>query len=293
MDNLDLVGLSEDRKRLILASSEGHEFTLPVDDRLRAALRGDRARLGQLEIEMESALRPRDIQARIRAGQAPEAVAEVAQVPLDRIMGYAVPVLAERQHMAENAQRAALRRKGGEGSGRTLGAVVGERLRTLPGDAGSTGWDAWRRDDGKWTVEVSFGPVEDRRVALFAFDPLGRYTVPVDDEAGWLAGEPSDAATPDEPGTPGRRLSAVPPGHGTGADEEATADLTAVADAVQSRRANEPEQAERDESDPETAPTAPTDEPPAEGKPEKKRSRRGRASMPSWDEIMFGRENRD
>ena len=74
-----LVGLSQDGKQLILAMAEtGEEFAVPVDDRLRAALRGDRARLGQLEIQMESALRPRDIQARIRAGESPEAVAAVA-----------------------------------------------------------------------------------------------------------------------------------------------------------------------------------------------------------------------
>ena len=80
-----LVGLSQDGTQLILAMAEtGEEFAVPVDDRLRAALRGDRARLGQLEIQMESALRPRDIQARIRAGESPEAVAAIAQMPMER-----------------------------------------------------------------------------------------------------------------------------------------------------------------------------------------------------------------
>ncbi|CAM5708320.1 hypothetical protein SANTM175S_06735 [Streptomyces antimycoticus] len=39
------------------------EYTLPIDERLRAAVRNDRARLGQIEIEVESHLRPRDIAA--------------------------------------------------------------------------------------------------------------------------------------------------------------------------------------------------------------------------------------
>src|SRR4051795_3951122 len=66
--DLTLVGLTEDQQKLVLVSDAGEEFTLPADARLRAALRGEHARLGQLEITMESSLRPRDIQARIRAG---------------------------------------------------------------------------------------------------------------------------------------------------------------------------------------------------------------------------------
>ena len=78
---------------------------------------------------MESALRPRDIQARIRAGESPETVAAAAQTTIDKIMGYATPVLAERAHIADRAQRASVRRKAGEGSSRLLGDAVAEQLR--------------------------------------------------------------------------------------------------------------------------------------------------------------------
>src|SRR5699024_5136390 len=89
MRDLTTVGLSDDRRHVILRSASGEECRVPVDDRLRATLRNDRARLGQLEIEMDSALRPREIQARIRRGETPEQVAETADVSLERIMGYA------------------------------------------------------------------------------------------------------------------------------------------------------------------------------------------------------------
>ena len=75
MAHLTLAGVSDDGKRLLLVSDAGSEFTVDIDARLRAALRGEHARFGQLEIKMDSALRPRDIQARIRAGETPEAVA--------------------------------------------------------------------------------------------------------------------------------------------------------------------------------------------------------------------------
>ncbi|ERK63851.1 PF11268 domain protein, partial [Propionibacterium acidifaciens F0233] len=55
---------------------------------------------------MDSALTPREIQSRIRAGESPDDVARAAGVPVDGIEGYAAPVLAEREHMAEMAQAA-------------------------------------------------------------------------------------------------------------------------------------------------------------------------------------------
>src|SRR5690242_21593552 len=120
---LTLVGLTDDQQRLVLVSDAGEEFTLPADARLRAALRGDHARLGQLEITMDSALRPRDIQARIRAGESPEQVAAAAQTTVEAIMGFATPVLAERAHIAQVAQRSSVRRRSAESSSsaRTLG----------------------------------------------------------------------------------------------------------------------------------------------------------------------------
>ncbi|WUJ69721.1 septation protein SepH [Kribbella soli] len=218
-----LVGLSQDGKQLILAMAEtGEEFAVPVDDRLRAALRGDRARLGQLEIQMESALRPRDIQARIRAGESPEAVAAIAQMPMERVMAFAGPVLAERDHIASLAQRASVRRRGGgDAPTRNLGAWVTDRLRTRHVDPASAEWDAWRREDGRWAVRVSyFVESEDsvdsgeeqkvEKIAMFAYDAPGRYAVPDDDEARWLVGEQAQVLpTPVQPQPGERRLAAV------------------------------------------------------------------------------------
>nr|WP_235736123.1 septation protein SepH [Nocardioides alcanivorans] len=85
MLHLTLAGLSDDKQRLLLVSDSGERFSLDVDTKLRAAVRGDRSHIGQLEIQMESTLRPRDIQARIRAGETAEAVAQAAQTSVDKI----------------------------------------------------------------------------------------------------------------------------------------------------------------------------------------------------------------
>ena len=65
MQELRLVSATDDGAKLLLRSGDGSDFTLVLDERLRAAVRGDRVRMGQLEIAMDLSLRPRDIQARI------------------------------------------------------------------------------------------------------------------------------------------------------------------------------------------------------------------------------------
>ena len=131
MAHLTLAGLSDDGSRLLLVDDNGAEFTLDVDAPLRATLRGEHARIGQLEIQMDSALRPRDIQTRIRGGETPESVAQAAQAPIEKIMVFAAPVLAERAHVAQRAQASSLRRKAGDTGARTLGEAVSAHLHSL------------------------------------------------------------------------------------------------------------------------------------------------------------------
>src|SRR5699024_6881039 len=76
-------------------------FTVPADDRLRAAARGDLSRLGQIEVEADSSLRPREIQAKIRSGATVADVAAEAGIPASRVERFAHPVLLERSNVAD------------------------------------------------------------------------------------------------------------------------------------------------------------------------------------------------
>ena len=318
--HLTLVGLSEDRSKLLLVDDAGAEFTLGVDSKLRAALRGEHARIGQLEIEMDSVLRPRDIQARIRAGETPEAVAAAAKTTVDKIMVFAAPVLAEREHVAERAQRSSVRRKVGDSDGqarsRTLGDAVSSHLRALNVSPETVTWDAYRREDGRWALTGDFESNSRRGSAQFAFDAPGNFVVTENDDARWLIGDLADAPQPAarQPGTPQRRLSAVPSEElPLGADaielvrsEEQepelppvrTVDLTDTAAKVRAvpppqrgRRAEEPSfldsvlKEDEEETAAEPAAEEATPEPAAK-RPARKKG--ARASVPSWDEIMFG-----
>ena len=205
------------------------EFSVDLDDRLRAAASGqrpdrggDQAPTGQWETQMESSLRPRDIQARIRAGETAESVALVAGTSVDKVMPYAAPVLAERAHVAQRAQRASIRRRpveaGPTSTARTLGDAVGTHLRAQNVDPDTVSWDAWRREDGRWTLTASYTTTGRVGAAHFSFDAPGNYVVADDDDAHWLLGEIPDEPEPaaavdrdDLSDARRRHLSAVPP----------------------------------------------------------------------------------
>ena len=284
MAQLTLAGRSGDGQRLLLVDDVGQEFTLVVDARLRAALKGDDSRIGQLELQMESTLRPRDIQARIRAGETPDSVAQAAQTTVDKIMAFAAPVLAERAHVAERAQLASVRRRGSDAGARTLGEAVAAQLRQHNVDPNSVEWDAWRREDGRWTLTGAYSAGPRSGTATFSFDARGNYATLDDEDARWIVGDSApdpalDSAAPAQPvdddiSAPAqRRLSAVPAAEELPLGEDAI-EMVAGGEAVEDDT-TEIAQVE----DAETA-----EEPPA-ARPAKKR---GRASVPSWDEIMFG-----
>lgn len=335
MQHLTPVGLSKDGKSLVLVSNAGEEFTVPVDHRLRTALRGDHARLGQLEMKMESALRPRDIQNRIRGGESAEAVAAAAQTTVDAIMGFAAPVLAERAHVAESAQKSSIRRRSTETStaAGTLDQAARTHLSNIGVRADDVEWDAWRRDDGRWTIVASYAADGAEKRAEFIYDQPGRYVVADNQEARLLTGE----ATQSPAGAPARRLSSVPEDRARPDDELPLADHELASDELGSDaielvrdRALDPAadhgdadwiaRAEQGGTTPEHTTAdeiregdlvdgaAPVDEPVGEaregevedttevttgddaashGRPAKAH-KKGRSSVPSWDEIMFG-----
>ncbi|MCY0921241.1 MULTISPECIES: septation protein SepH [unclassified Streptomyces] len=201
MPELRVVAVSNDGTRLVLKAADSMEYTLPIDERLRAAVRNDRARLNQIEIEVESHLRPRDIQARIRAGASAEEVAQLAGIPVDRVRRFEGPVLAERAFMAERARKTPVRRPG-ENTGPQLGEAVQERLTLRGADKESVQWDSWRRDDGTWEVLLVYRVASEPHSASWTYDPPRRLVVAVDDEARSLIGESDDLPATPEPSFP-------------------------------------------------------------------------------------------
>ncbi|QIM20735.1 DUF3071 domain-containing protein [Phycicoccus sp. HDW14] len=361
MQDLRLIGVHEDGQHLLLADADGGRFRLSLDEPLRAAARRDRPRLGQLQIEMDGGMRPREVQALIRRGLSAEEVADRSGWTVEKVRRFEGPILAEREHIARIARGCAVGTRGPAPV--SLADRVSERLRDRGVDRDEIEWDSARDEEGVWQLSMTFAAGGRRRTATWLYEPLGGSVTPSNDEARWMSEEstsgliptPHRAATspeldvydvdadggieraaaqraPHEPidlmaamrehsarGRRSRRRSS--PTHTPGEDgprddalpiEELAGDLSQAGPppAARARKPvrehlEEPSRArtmvggwpEDDEPQrPETDSTrAAPDESPARtassasaGSASASGSRRGRPSVPSWDDIVFG-----
>ncbi|MEV7972008.1 septation protein SepH [Cellulomonas sp. NPDC089187] len=357
MAELELVGLHEDGEHLVLAAADGQRYLLPIDDPLRAAVRRDRPQLEQIRAERSGAPSPREIQARVRAGQSAEQIADESGLSVEHVRRFEGPVIAEREYLAQQARST---RVGRDAGAPELGDLVVDRLASRGVDAESIVWDAFRSPGAEWTVLVRFDLDGDRREARWSFDPTARSVRAEEDEARWL----SETEIDEGPLNRRRHLSAV---RDVAFEVDADESIRPVLAAVDGPRDPEPEpepadptqdllddlrarrgqrqtlDVEEEDEDgfdgfgPQTAfdfgltePAAPAQpehseapgahpedadheaqariypvpasatqtrpeaiaEHPAQGAPakdeSKPKSRRGRAKVPSWDEIVFG-----
>jgi len=231
---LRLVGPDEDGTSLIVEAVEtdsteterGERFTLSLDERLRtmATTRPDRQPETASDAPAASSgpvPTPREIQVRVRAGETAQAVADQAGIPLERVMRFAYPVLQERVRVTDEARRARARR-GGDGLLVPFGELIDSRLARHGLDSATVRWDAYRREDGGWTVTSAFTAHEREVLAKFSFALANRTVSALDDiAADLLSDRPVQAllappppvvepAAPEWDAAPGPRLTAVP-----------------------------------------------------------------------------------
>ena len=194
MQDLRLIGVHEDGQHLLLADADGRRFRLGLDEALRAAARRDRPRLGQLQIEIEGGLRPREVQALIRRGLSAEEVADRAGWTVEKVRRFEGPVLAEREYIARIARQCAV---GTRGAGPvTLAERVSERLRDRGVDRDDVEWDSSRDDEGVWQLSLTFAAGGRQRTATWRYEPLGGSVAATNDEARWLSEEAAPGAIP-------------------------------------------------------------------------------------------------
>jgi hypothetical protein len=278
------VGLSADGRALIV-EHDGEHLRLPVDDDVRAALRGQ----VQMPMPLETRVTPRELQHRIRRGESASQIAAAAGVAVELIARFEGPVLDERRWHVERAQRTVVD-----------GTSLAERFAsatTRPGEEPDEAtWDAWLADDGGWRIGAE---LPDGRRAVWAWDPKTRRLRARDDLArltlsGDIAANDLEAVLrPIAAARQARRMAAVPdeptatvePDY----DEAPLPDATTVDTAdhkAEEALAVEP----RDEPTPEpvAAPAASLE------KADRTRPSAGkrRAQVPSWDDIVFGTSRR-
>ncbi|BAH35326.1 DUF3071 domain-containing protein [Rhodococcus sp. WS1] len=295
MRELRVIGLEPDGSHVVCADAEtGQKFRLPADDKLRAASRGDVARLGQIEIEMESQLRPREIQARIRSGASVEQVAEEAKIPISKVERFAYPVLLERSRAAEMAQGGHPVRDNGP-TVPTLSEIVTHAFRARGHSIDEATWDAWRDEDNQWVAQLQWQAGRTTNAAHWRYQPdaHGGTIVALDDAAFDLIdpdfGRPLRGLVPvvsNEPQQLELSRFDVEPVAEIEPEPAAVSERTVVAERIVTPEpiAVEPETVVAEEV-PEPAPDVTPKTAPQQTQTKDKR---GRPALPSWDDVLLG-----
>ncbi|MDO5738747.1 MAG: septation protein SepH, partial [Ornithinimicrobium sp.] len=176
----------DDSGALVFVGEDGARYAVPVDDRLRAALRPRRVQTGP--DQSEAAVTPREIQSMIRAGQTAEDVAAATGWEVSRVQRFEGPIIAEREHVVGLAKAAHVRAHGRTDGSHTLDRRVRERLHGRGVAVSGVSWDAARGEQhGPWTVLVIFTAGGKERRAAWHYDLQARSLDALDDEARWLS----------------------------------------------------------------------------------------------------------
>lgn len=316
MRKLKIVGVDAESSLVECeVADSGEKLSLPLDERLRAAARGEFVPASPADrVPVTGTLRPREIQDRIRHGASPAEVAADAGVPLSRIEGFAVPVLLERANAADMARNSHPVLSDGP-SLDTLADRVGAALDRRGVDPDLVDWDAWRDRSGGWVVRTSWpAGLSDDASATWSFvpDSHGGAARALDDEAERIL-DPSRATElrtvasppPLPPGPPPIRAVPAP----TSVEPRRQAEPVNITPAAPTSAAPTPaaptqrdDARRREEPSEETAGRGEgagekTDDdeaflqhPPAT--PEKRGSRR-HPTMPSWEDVLLGVRGKD
>jgi len=315
MIDLDLLGVGADEETLVFTDSEGRRYTTPITDELRGAVRRDRPRIEA--VSEDKPLRPREIQALLRAGACAVDIAREHNVEVSQITRYEAPVQAEKDYALSRALSSHI---GSLPDSPVMGDLVVDRLAARGVSPDSLNWSASRQADSPWVIQLTFvqGAVE--HGAQWRLPSSGHLEA-IDEEARWL----TETASP----TGVQTFAALPtPAPLPIADEDDMQQREALIDQLNSQR-GKPQEIEYDidedeededlphlpagveslaarihsltearrsstQADEETQSGAQTDEPPlpleqledVPSAPAPKKSKR--RSVPSWDEIVFG-----
>ena len=315
MIDLDLLGVGADEETLVFTDSEGRRYTTPITDELRGAVRRDRPRIEA--VSEDKPLRPREIQALLRAGACAVDIAREHNVEVSQITRYEAPVQAEKDYALSRALSSHI---GSLPDSPVMGDLVVDRLAARGVSPDSLNWSASRQADSPWVIQLTVvqGAVE--HGAQWRLPSSGHLEA-IDEEARWL----TETASP----TGVQTFAALPtPAPLPTADEDDMQQREALIDQLNSQR-GKPQEIEYDidedeededlphlpagveslaarihsltearrsstQADEETQSGAQTDEPPlpleqledVPSAPAPKKSKR--RSVPSWDEIVFG-----
>jgi hypothetical protein len=270
MSELRLNGKNNEGTHLTLVDNDGTEFSLRISDTLRATV--NQPRLTSVpSSDEEATVSVKEIQRRLRAGDAPEVIAREGNTTVDKVARFSGPILQEREYILSQARTAGLRKDATRLDISFLDAVVG-KLVPRGVDADDLSWNTWRLPDTTWHIELHYPNRDGNGIATWNFDTSRRTINPTDDNGAWLIGEEAPARVI-EPG-----FINSEPSHPSRVETPAPIDLPGASSLFS------PVVVE--EEKPETPRLVAIRDTPTAADAED--GVVARAKIPSWDEIMFG-----
>lgn len=270
MSELRFHGKNSEGTHLTLIDNDGNEFSLRISDTLRATVNQPRLTAVPTDGEPQT-ISVKEIQRRLRAGDAPEVIAREGNTTLDKISRFSGPILQEREYILNMARNASLRKESARSEVTFLEAVI-NKLVPRGVDSDELSWNTWRLPDTTWHIELHYPNRDGNGIASWNFDTARHSINPTDNNGAWLIDEDAPARQIDpgfitaEPTHPSR-IEPVAPVELPGANS-----LFSPVAQVEERPETPRLVAIRD------TPTAADSEDGVTA----------RAKIPSWDEIMFG-----
>jgi len=262
---LRATGKSEDGNSLTLTDSASAEYTLRISDSLRSLV--NQQRLTSVPDDDAPRLSIKEIQSRLRSGESAENIARDADLPLEKIERFSGPIIQERRHIIDTAQNIIVERDPNRDP-LTFGNAVTKRLAPRQIDLSSLEWSTWRLEDSSWIIRLTYPNRDGSGTADWSFDASRKVLEPLDEDAEWFAGgesSPFKSVTTTtgviHPSAPRVIIDSAP-------ISQLPVEPTEIPRLVSIRpEEDESLTAELDDEE-EVAPK--------------------RASVPTWDEIMFG-----
>lgn len=322
----DIRFLGSDGDFLLLEDSEGQKFRLLLDQPLRSAIKNE------LPPSLDQPrLSPREIQEEIRVGRSIDEIVQASGAPVDYVMKFAQPVLDELNHAVLNALTVRLEVPGDRFTNpttREFGEIIKARL--AASGAGIEKWSAMKAPEQGFYIYCEYELDGRQNKATWLYDPKRLALIPENEAAISLSSgdriatpapklrpvqAPESDITPNLADTV--EIVREPPQVDPSPTVPTTLPSTPISDTADllealRKKRNEREFIENSESPQQTdfLSVVPdyeeqksyveedVNQDPPELTPEvsaetPQATKRGRASIPSWDEIVFGTKTED
>jgi hypothetical protein len=316
----DIRFLGSDGDFLLLEDADGQRFRLLLDDSIRRAIRNDSPQMLD-----QPKLTPREIQEEIRVGRSIEEIVQASGAAVDYVMKFAQPVLDELNHAVLNALTVRLEVPGDRFTNpttREFGEIIKARL--AASGAGIEKWSAMKAPEQGFFIYCEFELEGIQKKATWLYDPKRLALIPENETAISLSSNdriatpvpklrPVQATASDFTPALADTVEIVreqPVVESPQYQTEPSSQLSDTADLLEAlrKKRTEREQSEEPyevphteflsvvpdiEEPEEVVEVIHAQQPPAAAAEVTPSAKKGRASIPSWDEIVFGTKTED